>query len=208
MSLTSVSELDYEVLLKLDYKSILSMILTNSLYYSICSSEYFWKQKLERDYPDLTSYISSNYKSTYRVLDKLKLDDRWVIHKAIGSGNLYILVWLSQNGIFPNIQDIIISVRYGNLDILRWFTNLGIPLNQNLANIAAEYGYIHILEWLKERNILPTTEGANLAIGTGKLNVLIWLKQNNILPNIDGVEIAIRECRLNIIEWLKDQLLL
>ena len=44
-------EVLFKILLDSNYRDLTSYCLGNTNIYNICQDEYFWKQKLDRDYP-------------------------------------------------------------------------------------------------------------------------------------------------------------
>jgi hypothetical protein len=89
--LSLIEEINYEILLNLDYKSIFSFFSTSKQYYKLCTNDYFWKRMVQRDYPQVFTYKPNKitfremYKNMYRGVD--------YINNIIEDVDMYIIIW-------------------------------------------------------------------------------------------------------------------
>jgi hypothetical protein len=69
-SLIGIPELDLNILLKMDYHTLIRMKETNTHYQEILDSDWFWKDKLNHDYPGALNYKNETqaYQDYYELL--------------------------------------------------------------------------------------------------------------------------------------------
>jgi hypothetical protein len=219
-----VDEVNWKIIMNLDYKSILIFSSVNRYYYKLCSTDYIWKNVIIRDYPNIIEYKPDNI--TYREM-YYKLNMKRSFREVIRSGDLYVLIWFyylgivpdssglnditseghlhilnwyNQHGIIPSEYDSIIASSKGYLDILKWFKDQNVQISEDGADEAATNGHIDILEWYKGYGIFPTEYGADGASLNGNLNVLEWMDQNGILNKQD---LVLDPKHLGILKWMK-----
>jgi uncharacterized protein YciI len=199
--LSSIEEVNQEILLNLDYNSIISLCSTNKEYNRLCSQDYFWRRMVERDFNEVIQFkpVNITYKEMYKNLYYLK--DAYVIEK----GDLYLIAWYhlkirSLNKINANL-----AARNGHLEVLSWLEQRGILADQIGADMAAENGQLEVLKWLEQKDIFPDKNGANMAAYNGHLKVLIWLEQRNIHPDNEGAELAAENGHLEVLKWLEQK---
>ena len=85
---------DYDVLMQLTAKEILKMCQVSHQFDAICQDDYFWKIKLEHDYPHLINLKpTSTWKSVYLDIEQEKLKPFPVYH----NNKLLDYIWLRPN---------------------------------------------------------------------------------------------------------------
>ena len=195
LSFTGVPELDWHILLELDYQSLARACQASTEINQICQDDSFWKAKVRYEYNvDQYKPEGISYQQQYREL--IEATD---YISAIKNNRLDVLIALEKKGIALPGQNITLkdAVNFaagnGHLQVLQWLAERNILPTQVGANLAAENGQLQVLEWLAARNILPTEDGANWAAGNGHLQVLEWLAARNILPTQDGANLAAAE---------------
>jgi ankyrin repeat protein len=115
-------------------------------------------------YPTIDGLISASRNGHLSVID-LFIRNKDLINSnnstrianvASANGYLYILKYLAEHYIFPDI---------------------------NGANEAAKEGHLKVLKWLSKYNILPDSKGAADAYNNGKNKVVAWLQERNIFSS-------------------------
>ncbi len=66
-TLTGVYDLDFTILLSMDYKEILTICNVNKYYQSMCSDNSFWKQKFALDFPTSNYFKEWSWKKNYLI---------------------------------------------------------------------------------------------------------------------------------------------
>jgi hypothetical protein len=213
--LSPIEEVNQEILLNLDYDSIISLCSTNKEYNKLCSQEYFWRRMVVRDFNEVIQFkpVKITYKEMYKNLYHLK-----DIKSAIEKGDLYLIAWYHLKIGPLNREEANLAVRNGHLEALEWLEQRGILPDERGANLAVWNGHLEVLIWVEHRGILPNRYGANWAEHRGilpnqwgvnwtaaneQLEVLKWLEQKGILPNQDGANFAARNGKLEVLIWLK-----
>jgi hypothetical protein len=227
VGLSSIEEVNQQIILKLDYNSILSLCSTNKEYSKLCGQDYFWKRMVERDFRGVFEYKPENisyremYRNLYQIKDIkniLKKDDLYLIawyhlniHKVDANqiamkGNLKVLKWLKEQRVLPDQWGADYAIQKRRSEVIKWMIEQGVLPSEASVNWIAEGGDLNLLIWLKEHGILPNQHGANLVAVQGHLEILIWLKEQGILPNQWGAnEAAGRYNNFGILKWLGEQ---
>lgn len=63
---TNIPEVDFKILLYLDNKTLNAICRANTYINSLCNDEYFWDQKLEKEFPDIN--IPDDYQGSLKQL--------------------------------------------------------------------------------------------------------------------------------------------
>lgn len=211
MSFTGILERDFDILLNLDPLSLMYVCRVNTYVNDICRDDYFWRQKVDRDYgeevvrlkpseetfqqqwnrlhrldPMNSQVAARGYLDELTVLEKSgNLPDQDDVYYAVKGGHIHVLDWLAQRGFVPDEEAVNEAVINGNIDILNWLEQRDYQFDWRTANLAAWYCQIAVLNWLEKRRILPTTEGANAANESCSSNILDWLAERDIFPDED-----------------------
>jgi hypothetical protein len=200
---SEIPEIIYDIILNLDYKTILSLGSTNKNFNLLCSNHHLWFKLLKRDFPIVLSYKPDNI--SYQQMYKNLISNPNMEYAAV-YGDLYILVWLIERGQKPNHDLVMIASGCGHLHILKWLNQKGILKTifglEWAADWAADKGHLEILIWFKEQNILPTSFGADGAASNGNIKILLWLKDQGIFPTNYGLTRALENGHTNLIKIL------
>lgn len=114
------AEVIFNILLNLHVKSLLEACKTNSVYFNICKSDYFWRQKIALDF----RLRNIEYEeSPYEFYMKLSTDEIKIVPVYYGS-RLLGKVWLTKD---KNGQEI--TQEINNL-FVNWY-----PTNRRYKNI-------------------------------------------------------------------------
>ena len=230
LSFTGVPELDWNILLELDYQSLARACQASTEINRICQDDRFWKEKVRHEFgvdqykPERISYqqqyrelveaedyviaIINNRLDILIALEKKEIvfpdyDLMNAIDGAAQNGHLQVLEWLAVRNILPTPSGANWAAWGGHLQVLKWLASRNILPTQRGADWAAAYGHLQVLKWLAERNILPTQEGADLAAVNGHLQVLEWLATKNILPTREIADYVAMSGQLQVLEWLE-----
>ena len=198
---TGVHELDFRILLNMDYNSLMKICQTDKYLNQICQDDYLWRKEVERDFgKEVIKYKPERetYRQQYEHLRKVKDPNEEAM-----KGRLDGLIILEQRGVLPDENGANGAAEKGHLHILEWLEQRGILPDEEGANYAAMNEHLNVLEWLEKRGILPDINGANFAAENGHLHVLEWLEQRGILPNFNGANSAAMNGHLHILEWLE-----
>jgi hypothetical protein len=228
---TNIPDIDYEIMLHLDYESIINLGKTNKTFSELCTNEYFWFRMIERDFegfnkhkPEDISYKKAYHKLHIRqsiddilvngelymlhwIIDKYQPDFdyyEWVVKAAI-NGHLHILLWLMNIVDITRTECLDIAARYGHIHILKGLNDFGIKPNSLTAINACSNGHLNIAEWVKDQGIPPSQDWGNYASVNGQLHVLKWLKIQGVESSIEWANWAARYENINILDWLKEQ---
>ena len=211
MSLTGIPERDFDILLDLDSASLINACQVSNYVNAICHDEYFWRQKVKRDFGDDVAQlkpVEETFRYQWNRLLKLNRtnpqvaargypDELTVLEKsgyvpgqddvyyATREGHLPVLQWLAQRGLLPNEEAVDQAFINGHVRVLDWLESRGYQFNldSNAANNAAWYCQIEVLNWLERRGILPTKSGANAAYQYCTPETLDWLAARGIFPD-------------------------
>ncbi len=66
-TLTGLPELDFQIMLNLNYNELSYLCTVNKEYVKLCSNDYFWKQKYLIDFPNSNYFKSWSWKQNYYV---------------------------------------------------------------------------------------------------------------------------------------------
>ena len=195
---TGVVELNWEILLDLDYQALARACQVNKEINKICQDDRFWRDKVRKDF-GVEKYKPEEitYRQQYRDLIETNDPD-----PAAEEGRLDELIVLVARNIFPIQVTADLAASSGNQRVLEWLAERNILPTENSANAAAYSGHLQVLVWLAARNILPTQDGADWAARNGHLQVLEWLAARNILPTREGADLAARRGRFQVLERL------
>lgn len=204
--MTDFPEIMMQILLPLDYESLINACQTNKDLDAICQDQYFWKLKVEHDYGSVTKDKPTNISYRQQYFDLVIIDNQEdAANDAAENGRLDILKWLAQRGVYPDVEiGVDLAAINGHLEVLKWLAQHNIYPDQEGVNGAAEKGYLEVLKWLAQRNLHPDQDGANDAAGAGQLDVLAWLEQQDtpIRPDEYGVIDATHGGQLEVLKWL------
>lgn len=129
LTLTGIPEVDYQLLLQLDARSIIRLCPVNSYFDAICKDNVFWKNKFERDFGEAQSKIkptASGWKQAYFDI----LDGRSKIYAitistspSLKIGQLVGYIWVNQNNSKADVyRAALLLAQQGNPNInATWF---------------------------------------------------------------------------------------
>jgi hypothetical protein len=114
-----IPEITSQVLLSLNYDTIMNICKTNRGFNRVCQDDHFWKLKVEHDYDLATQYKPSNITYRQEYIDLVTIKDP---NSAAKMGMLYILEWFALHGRYPDLDQDAINdiVKRGYLDVVRW----------------------------------------------------------------------------------------
>ena len=200
VSFTGVRELDWNILLELDYQSLARACQANIEINRICQDDSFWKAKVRHEFGvDQYKPEGISYRQQYQDLITVEDTD---VDISTENGRVDLLITLEKRGILPTQDGANWAAWKGRFQVLEWLATRNILPTQEGANLAAGNGRLQVLEWLRARNILPTQRGADLAAMKGHLPVLELLATRNILPTQVEANYAAMNGRLPVLEWL------
>jgi len=229
--LTGVIELDICILLLLSKSSLGSLFQTNSYFQTFSKNEYFWRLKVERDFPLNPSFIDQPitfYKPTwsthleqyqYLCQPRLKNESRAdslllcltqmenlypVLANLAFYGHIQPLQQLKKKGVFLNVI-LHSAVAGGQLHILKWLHEEGTPFCTCVANEAVSNGYVDITKYCCELGIYPNQNAVNTAVMLENFEVLDWLATKEIFPSQTAADNAIARRNTDAIKWLIDK---
>lgn len=149
MVLTNVPELDSEILLKLDAKSLKAVSACNTYLHELCSSKYFRERKLQ-----------------------CNINMAWALHAK----DTTKLKNLLKAGFTPEQTAINISARKGRLDTLKCLARYKFYPDQWGVNHAAFHGQLEVIKWCyKVTGLLPDIDTIYIIHKLGHCNVIQWL---------------------------------
>ena len=197
-SFTGITELNWDILLDLDYQALARTCQVNKKINKICQDDRFWREKVRKDF-GVEKYKPEKitYRQQYRDLIETNDTD-----PAAEEGRLDELIVLEARNILPTQGGANWAAWDGQLEVLEWLAARNILSTRNGANSAAEKGQLEVLEWLAARNIIPTQKGVDNAAGNGHLEVLEWLRVRNILHTQRGASLAAASGQIQVLEWL------
>lgn len=136
------------------------------------------------------------------------------IDVAAAQGHLDIIIWLNENIVLPNgndvhsaatIKGVNSAAENGHLQVVKWlYANYSICCTINGINGAARNGHLHILEWLHQNKSTGWTINAmDIAAGSGHLDVVKWLHRNRTEGcSQRAMHWAARSGHLSVVKWL------
>jgi len=235
-------ETQFNYLLYLPVTDIANYCSVNPHVANICTDDYFWQQKMDHDFPEISQYKPEDITYQQELFDLISMSPntgaekgRWDVllylesqgklpdHDgyvaAIKNGYVDVLEWLKSKNINsipknrflvqnnPRVrQEANYAAMYGQVKVLDWLAQQGIFPDEDAIDNAVMYGHINVLEWLEQHEITPQTRpptiAFNKAVEKGYLDVLKWLAKYNILPNDLGVALAAKKNQIDILEWL------
>ena len=225
-------EILFKILLSTDYRDLASYCLGNTNIYNICQDEYFWKQKLDKDYPGLRQYTPTNltYQQQYISLYNLP-----TLEQAIEDYRLDQVILLYSKGFVPDVNQLNLAAIVGALDILKyyaienilpdptayyhaainnrlnvldWLYSKGIEYPEEIMDeslIIDQMGFnsVPILLWLEQHGVPITFLTANSAGFKEDIKLLEWLETNrNVLPSVDVANYALSVGNIELLNWL------
>lgn len=184
------SEILFKILLDTQYRDLVSYYSTNNSIYNRCQDEYFWKLKLDCDYPNLRQYKAVNLTYQQQYASLYNLPSTGI---AIVNGRLDQIILLHKNYQIAEPEELNIAVANGAIDILNYYANnTNVLPNEDAYYYAAGKQHIAILDWLYFKNIsipyeLFVDDIANNFISTlikdlniSVLPVLLWFEEHGI----------------------------
>lgn len=203
VSLTGIPELDYQLLLSMEYPELLNTCQTNSYYRQICKDENLWKEKLNRDYPGMIEIglPDESYREQYEALYKKNPVE------AVRRDRLYLLIYLKSIG-GPLDQKLVDEAVSGDrLQILKWLITNGLTLTGEHLPLAIEKGHLGIAEYLVEQGYFPLEEYYALVVGSTSLDfnreIADWLYQLGVIPLDWRIEDYALKDKIYFLDWLK-----
>lgn len=186
--LTSVKEMDEEIMLRLPYSEIIALGSTSKKFNELVSSEFFWKRKVQLDFGPVTEYRFPGETSKQQYLRIIKRIRTLQSKKNISSYQGELMKILS-SGRVPNIFDVERAIYDGDLEALKLLEEKNLlylvsTMNDDLASNAVFKARIETLDWLAARGILPSHPEV---IEVAPASIIIWLVEHGIYPLSDYV---------------------
>ena len=210
---TLPNELNVRLFLEMDYPTLMNLCQGNRQIYDFCQSEYFWQQKLFRDYPDLVQYkpLEMTYQEHYRSL--YYLPD---ISESIENSRLDQIILHHRNEKELIKENLFISAAKGDIYILDWaFQTLNLVPFPDTYYYAAVNNRYNVLDWLYAHNIEFPEEiqinnfwyefigGIIHTMRFSSLPVLLWLEQHGVDLNDWTANDAVYHNQLQLLQWLE-----
>ena len=153
VSFTGVRELDWNILLELDYQSLARACQANIEINRICQDDSFWKAKVRHEFGvDQYKPEGISYQQQYRELIEVTDPDLAAIE-----GRLDKLIVLDRRGIHSSPTTADWAVENGHLHVLEWLATRNILPTQTGVNLAAMNGHLQVLEWLASKRYTSYT---------------------------------------------------
>ena len=206
-------EIIFQILLDSDYRDLTSYCLGNSNAYNICQDEYFWKQKLDKDYGGLRQYKPTNltYQQQYVSLYNLP-----TLYQAINNSRFDQLMLLYNKGSVPDLRPLNTLVTKDDLEILKYYANKDILPDPTAYYYAAVNNRLNILDWLYSKGIeypeeitfedgltRDFVEAITEVMGMNSVPILLWLEQHGIPITFLTANFAGFQGNIKLLEWLE-----
>lgn len=209
-SFTGIRELDQEILLDLDDKSLARACQLDQWTRSVCINPLFWRARTLKIYglevlkhkPREESYqqqyqrlrrIQSIGDEYYFSIESPQIDEMIalmqkgiLIHPRTMDyvaryGNVGTLNWLFDQGFRPTISTLRSAVFADRVENFEWVHQHGVQFDRNVADGAAMNGSVKILEHLFQNyNLLPRNVDLERLIAGGDSETLIWLDRHGL----------------------------
>lgn len=190
--ITSVSDLDIEILYYLDIESIIHLSLITKYQYKLISNLGFIKELLSLKYPGIKSLV--------------------LVDIAASNNCLLLLEWLSNsvNSFRYTVNAIDEASRKGHIGVLEWFKKSGYKMNYTYEAIdfASHNAHIKVLDWFMQAResgleFLYSKDAIIFASAKGNINVLQWFKDSGLEFKYDENAIKKASSRglVSVLEW-------
>lgn len=209
-SFVGIRELDQEILLNLDDKSLARACQIDKWTQSLCANPLFWRERTLRKYgSQILGYkpLGETYSQQYQRLrraqdlwDKyhsttenpqidemmvlmkqgIKIDPRAIDYVAT-NGNTETLDWLFTQGVRPSISTLRNALFRDQVENFEWVHQHGVQFDRHVADNAAANGAVKIVEYLFQNyNLVPRYIDFSSLVGKGYLEILIWLDRHGL----------------------------
>lgn len=216
-------EIDYNILLYLDSKSLETICELDEYTKDLCNDNLFWKTKFKIDYPDSPELENfTNYKKLYFLIENVKsyvpigssIDftfgptSKELLEWLVDNQFIDILKWLS-NGILDRYifqYGIPYIFKKSNIGVIEWFYRKYHTPNYLLIYAAIDNNRTDIIYWMISQNIyiIVRSEELQNAAANGYLDILKLIYDiTNILPNAEGANYAFVDDYLDVVQWLE-----
>lgn len=208
-TLTGNPDTDSLILLKLPYPSLISTCLSSKYLYSLCQSDYFWKQKVNRDFGRTVMESKpqgESYREQYIYLRRA-IKKREIEFQA-EKGRLDALIVLGQRYNMNLTMIKRVAAVRGHLHILKWLVGLKSPIRPTSgdADEAAWGGHLEVLKWMIQLNppVFFPKNVVDYTAANGHLHVLKWLLElsPDYLPTKDQSSLPAKYGHLDVLKWM------
>ena len=222
-------EVLHNILINMEEPDIIKYCSTHKLAYTICNDDYFWLQKLDREFSILYNqkYVFASYYANLYAIGENRHDTyfRWKNYdmmNAINSTDRDADIIMFKIDQARNLQDIetinlaSYAIRTQNFELLDFMKQQKYTIMYDVVNINdtdidfddimndmayKNYITIPILEWLFRNNY--DCNMASIFILNDRLDLLKWLNANSPTDiTIYNINDAIREGNINVINWM------
>ena len=200
VTLTGVSDVNLDILLLLDDKSLMAVCNTNKEMYNICKNDTFWEEKVKMKFKEAVPFKPINFTWRFYYDELIALSN----YMAEQLDNDYdrIIEWMEEDLIGNTLE---------KLYALQWLDALGYKVSKNTAYEALFFGQIDVLDWLYSKGIFPVESDAALyaIINGGSTKSLQWLADHGAYLNIDRIlhfmQQGLKEPQIiEIFKWMID----
>jgi len=226
-TLSGIRDTDKEILLRLDYESLLNACATDTYIRSFCTNDYFWKDKLEYDFgasesankPTGMTYrkyfeqvyygadpmlaFSGNPKMDMNILSRLNLEQL----RTMCSLNTYFINLCNSDGfwqrkVYYDFGEEVAQLKPAQIRYKEQYMQL--VHTPKIKDVVANDRWDILLNLLRTGSI-PKGHVYYTALTMGKLPMLQWLKDQGYPINADSANIAAKLGYLDILDWLFEQ---
>lgn len=205
-------EINLQVLLNLDYPSLLSVCRLNVSTNLMCRDDYLWQLKLQQDFPGLAQYKPAqlSWRQQYDSLYFLPS-----MTEAIRHGRLDQIILLHRQQVQPTMQDLLLAAETGQVDVLDWLAAHGQLPSPGAYYYAAVQQHFNVLEWLWEHGIpipeeiqvngiwYPILDALILAMKQDVVPVLLWFEQHGQEIDDELYAAAAETESIPLLNWLR-----
>lgn len=146
----NLDDVNLEIALHIPYEELKYYCLTSKFYYSICSNEFFWKKRIEHEFPDAIRFIHLYENITFKEFYEALINNHMNLIPVTFNGE-YIDVILtdvfeSEFDVFKRAADFILSL-YPDIDqnttiiIPYYITNRGISPDRQPSYINSIHAF-------------------------------------------------------------------
>ena len=224
---TEIYDTDSNILMWLDYKSLLLVMSVNKFLNSINKDNHFWKRKVDLDY-GVSEYKPTNetYKQQYHTLFWTKTPNQAIDENRMDSliyyenmnnlpdinganiaaenGNMEMILWLEKRSIFPDEYGLSLALGNGKTNVVDYGLNKNIFPERRGLNIATQSGDVELMKYCIHLGLFPSISQVNIAAGYGHIELLQLLQLYNILPDKTGLDRSLFSGHLEVAKWINN----
>ena len=221
MTLTGISEIDWMILLHLDYLSLEKVSLVDKHLNEICMAKDFWKEKLFRSYGE---YQTNTYRKLYRAavlpqlstggvdeilfLDKKGFLSQTITDRAAINGKNSSLTYLLPKRLRPSDAALELMVKNGHDMCSKWSAKNYQEKRRILVTYFCQYGKHELLIWFYKEHLeialaLSEYSLVNIAAMHGHMAIVEYFMKNfHTSPTSDAANYACEHGDLDTLEKL------